>query len=349
MIQKMYSAFISSVYESLKDERSAVIDCLLDYRVFPICMEHFTVTTNGRFSDIEELIDSSDFFILILGKEYGSVDENGISWTEHEYDYAVENKKQIIALICDELSMLMRQDPATLTESEIKQIEFCNKVPFARTISPLLPISRIIGQFFNMANFDACLGWSRNTEANMTGVKLQNWQENNKAFDIGGKWYHVHLSSKDKTYLRIGTILVKQQFDPEHYKKVSFEGYNYNAEYDKAEDVLTEQIMQRSHWTGEYEIADNGTMFGLFLAKREFSGQFGEQNVEQGLRRGIHDFSLNVSENKSLTQFNGEFHDEAPSPKVGMIYVFRSEADRLNFLKKHAKEALLSNLSGEGL
>ena len=46
---RMYSAFISSVYESLLDERDEVIKSLLDKRVFPICMEHFTVSASERF------------------------------------------------------------------------------------------------------------------------------------------------------------------------------------------------------------------------------------------------------------------------------------------------------------
>lgn len=53
MQKKMYSAFISSVYESLEDERSQVIDCLLDFNVFPICMEHFTAASNKQFSPVE--------------------------------------------------------------------------------------------------------------------------------------------------------------------------------------------------------------------------------------------------------------------------------------------------------
>ena len=343
MIQKMYSAFISSVYESLQDERKEVIDSLLDYRVFPVCMEHFTVSTSGKFSDIEELIDSSDFFILILGGKYGSCDENGISWTEKEYDYAVKNNKHILAIICDELSDLMRADPDTLTQDQIRQIEFCGKVSFARTVSRILTIPKIIGQFFNTVDFESCVGWTRNSEQKLSGAKLGDWREKHKAFDLSGTWYHVHLSSDDEKYIRSGTITIKQDFDPENYKKLSLDAYNYSLKYDKTNKRIKENIMQRSHWNGEYTIDDNGTTFGVFLVKREFTGQFGSITVDKGIRRGIHDFNIDVSNNCKIEMFHGEFHDEAPSPKSGIIYVFRSEKARQEFLEENFEEVLLAN------
>lgn len=343
MIQKMYSAFISSVYESLQDERNEVIDCLLDYRVFPVCMEHFTVSTNGKFSDIEELIDSSDFFILILGSQYGSCDGNGVSWTEREYDYAVKNNKHIIAIVCDELAELMRADPDTLTEEQIKQIEFCCKVSFARTVSKILTIPKIIGQFFNTVDFNTCIGWTRNSEEKLSGHKLDAWRSEHKAFDLAGVWYHVHLSADDEKYIRSGIIKIEQSFDPENYKKLSFDAYNYSLKYDAENHKIKENIMQRSHWNGDYTVDDKGSMFGVFLVKREFTGQFGSITVDKGLRRGIHDFNIDVSENVRPEMFQGEFHDEAPSPKSGIIYIFRTEEARHKFLEDNFEHVLLAN------
>jgi hypothetical protein len=101
--------------------------------------------------------------------------------------------------------------------------------------------------------------------------------------------------------------------------------------------------MQRSHWNGEYTIDDNGTTFGVFLVKREFTGQSGSITVDKGIRRGIHDFNIDVSNNCKVEMFHGEFHDEAPSPKSGIIYVFRSEKARQEFLEENFEEVLLAN------
>ena len=161
MGNKMYCAFISSVYESLKDERSEVIDCLLDFRVFPICMEHFTVSVDRNFGDIKRFIDESDIFILLLGKKYGSTDENGVSWTEREFDYAVERRKNIVAIICDELVKEMNYTEEQLekrvsegsADSDLpKQVRFARKIGFTRTVSDKLSISTIITQYLRQVD-----------------------------------------------------------------------------------------------------------------------------------------------------------------------------------------------------
>ena len=94
MEYKKYSAFISSNFESLKNERMELISCLLDAQMIPICMEHFTATTSENFEYIMYLIDQSDIFIMILGEVYGSCDSMGKSWTENEYEYAIKAKKK---------------------------------------------------------------------------------------------------------------------------------------------------------------------------------------------------------------------------------------------------------------
>lgn len=331
--KKIHSAFISSVYESLRDERSLVIDSLLDYGIFPICMEHFTVSSSGNFSDIEDRIDEADFFILILGSKYGSTDESGVSWTEREYRYAVKTHKQILAIICDELDEIIRKDPAELNAEEKKQVAFCSSIPFARTISSDLPVSKIIGQFLSQVDYSRCAGWVRGKVEKPTYEALSTWREENKAFDLSGTWYHVHLSADDEKYIRVGTVQISQAFDPDNYKKLHFDGYNYSiAGYDRENGKIRENRLKCSHWTGDYDIGDDGVMFGIFLVKREFKDTFNEHTVDRGIRRGIHDFKVDVSVNESVEEFQGEFHDEAPSPKAGNIYVFKSEAARLKFL-----------------
>ena len=89
---------------------------------------------------------------------------------------------------------------------------------------------------------------------------------------------------------------------------------------------------------------DMGVMTGVFTAKREFSGTFNEQKIDRGVRRGIHDFRINVMENVVPVRFEGEFHDEAPSPKIGVIYVFRTREMRDAFLKENFREVLENNL-----
>lgn len=51
---------------------------------FPIGMEMFSAADDDQWKIIKEAIDSSDFYILIIGNRYGSIEETtGISYTEH--------------------------------------------------------------------------------------------------------------------------------------------------------------------------------------------------------------------------------------------------------------------------
>lgn len=45
---------------------------------------------------IKKVIDECDYYLLIVGGRYGSMDSNGVSYTEREYDYAVETGKLVI-------------------------------------------------------------------------------------------------------------------------------------------------------------------------------------------------------------------------------------------------------------
>ncbi|EJL21877.1 hypothetical protein PMI02_04862 [Novosphingobium sp. AP12] len=46
---------------------------------------------------IEKVIDECDYYVLVIGARYGSLDEEGVSYTQREYEYAVKNGKTVIA------------------------------------------------------------------------------------------------------------------------------------------------------------------------------------------------------------------------------------------------------------
>ena len=343
-VKKIYSAFISSAFTSLEDERNSVINVLLDFRILPIGMEHFTVSTSGEFSDIEELIDDSDFLIMLMGARYGSCDENGVSWTEREYKYALQKEKPIIVIICDELIKNIEKDKSELTEDELKQVDFCNRINFARRVSDKLDIQTIISQFLHTYNFAKCIGWSRIENINLSEKKIKEWQDAHRAFDISGNWYHVHLSEYDDTYIRVGTIKIEQDFTPDNYTTFIAQGNNYDVlYYDTQNEAIIEDKMKSSHFTAEYTMKENGEIFGIFNAKRAFKSTFGTSEVAKGTNRGIHDFTIYISEiDKETTSFDGEYHDEAPSLKHGRIFVFRDIKERNEFLMQNRSNVIES-------
>ncbi|MCA1307992.1 DUF4062 domain-containing protein [Microbacterium esteraromaticum] len=89
-MDKRYQVFISSTFVDLVDERREVMQALLEMDCMPAGMELFPAGNEDQWTLIKGVIEQSDYYLVILGGRYGSMTEEGISYTEKEYDYAVE-------------------------------------------------------------------------------------------------------------------------------------------------------------------------------------------------------------------------------------------------------------------
>lgn len=106
-MNKRFQVFISSTFFDLKEERKAIIESLLNARYIPAGMEIFSASSDEQFNYIKKIIDDCDYYILILKQNYGSISNaTGISYTEMEYNYAMEKKIPILAFIYDNLENL---------------------------------------------------------------------------------------------------------------------------------------------------------------------------------------------------------------------------------------------------
>jgi hypothetical protein len=92
-----YQVFVSSTYTDLVVERQAVMSALLQFDALPAGMELFPAADDEAWTLIKRVIDESDYYLLMVGGRYGSVDEDGISYTVKEYEYAVAQGKPVMA------------------------------------------------------------------------------------------------------------------------------------------------------------------------------------------------------------------------------------------------------------
>src|SRR5580658_4628498 len=97
-----YQIFISSTYEDLREERDHVIKAILEMGHIPVGMEMFSAADDAQWNIIKRQIDQSDYYIVVVATRYGSTDEAGVSYTEKEYDYAVEQKVPVIGFLLDD-------------------------------------------------------------------------------------------------------------------------------------------------------------------------------------------------------------------------------------------------------
>ena len=80
-------------------ERQEVMAAVVSTGNVPIGMEYFPAGNAAPFDYIKKQIDGADYYILIVAGKYGSInEETGISYTEMEFNYAVEKKVPIAVL-----------------------------------------------------------------------------------------------------------------------------------------------------------------------------------------------------------------------------------------------------------
>lgn len=107
---RKFSVFISSTYEDLKNERQALMGVALENNFIPVGMEQFHAAPTSQWNVIIKMIDECDFYLLVIGGRYGSIDEEaGISYTEKEYNYAKDKGLPVLVLI---------KESSAITESE---------------------------------------------------------------------------------------------------------------------------------------------------------------------------------------------------------------------------------------
>ena len=102
-MDKRYQVFVSSTFTDLKEERTAIIEGLLNAKYIPAGMEMFAASNDEQFKYIKKIIDTCDYYVLIVGARYGSINPStGKSFTEQEYDYAVEKGIPVLAFLHDD-------------------------------------------------------------------------------------------------------------------------------------------------------------------------------------------------------------------------------------------------------
>lgn len=113
-MDKKYQIFVSSTYEDLQEERKKVMEALLQMNCFPVGMEYFNASDDSQWEVIKSLIRECDYYVLIVAGRYGSIEEeSGKSYTQKEFEYAVEQGVPVISFV--------HQCPESLPGTKIEQ------------------------------------------------------------------------------------------------------------------------------------------------------------------------------------------------------------------------------------
>lgn len=129
-MNRKYQVFISSTYEDLKEERKSIIDILLTADCIPAGMEAFCATDDEQFNVIKKVIDLCDYYILIIGNRYGSINETtGKSYTQMEYEYAKSKRIPVLVFAVENSAYPSDNEPEKADKlARFKKIAMQNRL-----------------------------------------------------------------------------------------------------------------------------------------------------------------------------------------------------------------------------
>jgi Domain of unknown function (DUF4062) len=133
-MEKRYQVFVSSTYTDLKEERQRVTQTLMEMDCIPAGMELFPASDEEQWDFIKRIIDDCDYYLLIIGGRYGSITNEGISYTEKEYDYAVEIGLKVVALVHENPAKISVEKSDISPDLMEKLQNFRNKVSAGRLV-----------------------------------------------------------------------------------------------------------------------------------------------------------------------------------------------------------------------
>jgi hypothetical protein len=133
-MDKRYQVFISSTYADLVEERRYVMQALMEMDCIPAGMELFPAIDEEQWEYIKKIIDECDYYLLIIGGRYGSTTNDGISYTEKEFDYAIEKGLRVICLIHKNPGQIPFDKSEKTPEMQKKLQEFCEKAKKGRLV-----------------------------------------------------------------------------------------------------------------------------------------------------------------------------------------------------------------------
>lgn len=138
-MEKRYEIFISSTFKDLIEERQVIKNIIFEQDNLATGMESFV---GGRppWHFIEKAIESCDYYILIVGGFYGSInsksEQEGLSFTECEFRLAQKLGKEILLLMLSErgLQQLSVEKRETSDDKIRKLTEFRERIMRDHTV-----------------------------------------------------------------------------------------------------------------------------------------------------------------------------------------------------------------------
>lgn len=316
-MEKKYQIFISSTYEDLKEERRKVQDTILSMYQFPIGMEMFSAADEEQWEIIKETIDSSDYYVLILGHRYGSVIKEGeyagLSYTQKEFRYALEQKIPILAFLIDKSVPITPDKMEQDTDKKVKLEEFKNEVTTGRMVEWWTSKDDLANKIMNALNKQISRakrpGWVRADVINIEETQ-------NELIEMSKK---IRKLEEENQELRKNVVVRKPNFEfvINNGEELFFEYKNINLNHIKAEFLpLTEKDTE-----------------GFQISKSELDEYNQSLPTEEELEKYLDEYRFYESIQKNAIPFKLEYRNIG-NRKANDIHIHVSFSNGLFLMSK---------------
>lgn len=152
-MDKKYKIFVSSTYTDLVDERQEVFKALIEKGHFPVGMEAFPSINMKQLEYIKEIIDDCDYYILIVAGMYGTLAEDGISYTEKEYEYALSKNIPTMNFIHEDYKKLSGNKIEDTDTGKAKLEAFIQKASTDNVRTTYNNVDQLIRKIYNSLDY----------------------------------------------------------------------------------------------------------------------------------------------------------------------------------------------------
>lgn len=189
-MDKKYQVFVSSTYQDLKEERLAVIQYLLKMGFIPVGMEQFPASNMSQMEYIKMMLDDCDYYLLILAGKYGTLDKDGVGFTEKEYNYAIEKGIPVISFLINDLGKIENckcentDDRRALLHDFRQKVANSKMVDFYTDIGSLT--SAVAAALYRCVQDYPAKGWTRGESLDIPSAIEDFFSKNTIILDAGG-------------------------------------------------------------------------------------------------------------------------------------------------------------------
>jgi hypothetical protein len=248
-------------------------------------MELFPASDDAQWELIKRVIEESDYYIVIVAGRYGSLGPDGRSYTEMEYDYAVERGIPVLGFMRDGIGKVPF-DNTENSEKGRKKLEAFRQKVLSRTCRKYSSASElgmsVMKSLMAEARIRPRTGWVRSDQAR-SDADIQRERKLTEELEVANGLVELERTIRDRSILidEVPRELLAQGDDPLELT-VTFS--------DRDKKQVAEVI--RFTWDELFKVI-GPRMYGYILRRQEGYGQddrfLFEDDLEEHIRAKIID------------------------------------------------------------